>query len=144
MTGKTAMEPDRNNEYRAVNELWDERRVYRDAQLFQRYGAQLKELSRFLMTRPWPTTFAAVEKQALEKIRYLAVRPPDAHSPEPKLVIHYGARDRVKPSVFEGALKTELEKQGLTLALETQLLRIPLPRNSRRVGSPYRERITLP
>lgn len=121
-----------------ANALWDERRVYRDAQLFQKYGAQLKTLTQFLVTRPWPRTFSALEKQALEKIRYLAVRSPDASNPEPKLVIHYAARDRVKRSVFESALKPELEKAGIKLGIETQLLRIPLAQDESPLGNVVR------
>ncbi|MBX7115072.1 MAG: hypothetical protein K1X64_12150 [Myxococcaceae bacterium] len=86
-----------------------------EALLQRTYGALLRELAQFLKARPWPRTLAPIERQALEKVRYISIQPRPGAGPA--LVFHYAGRDRIKPSTFESALTPYLAKLGLRLEL---------------------------
>lgn len=86
-----------------------------EALLQRTYGTGLRELAQFLKTRPWPRTLLPVERQALEKIRYVSIQPRQGAGPA--LVLHYAGRDRIKLATFESALAPYLAKIGLRLEL---------------------------
>ncbi len=86
-----------------------------EALLQRTFGAGLRELAQFLKTRPWPRTLPPVERQALEKVRYVSIQPRQGAGPA--LVLHYAGRDRIKSSTFESALAPHLAKIGLRLEL---------------------------